>query len=161
MIVRIVAFAVVLVIGVMSIKIIRPHEKGVVERLGKYVKTADSGVLFVIPLIDRMIKVDMREKMLKGVVESVTADDVSVKARAAVYYKVTDPVKVIYNVTHFNRVFSNLVETTLKNLASDQTLKSLESRRTTAAELQRMLNDALEEWGVEVTKAEFEEVEQR
>lgn len=160
MIAQLILVIVMLVIAVLSIRIIRPYEKGIIERLGKYVMTAESGLLFITPFIDRVIKVDMREQVFDRLREKVTtADDVAVVIKGVVYYKVTDPVKMVYNVASFNQAFANLVGTTAKNVVSDKTLKLLTSKGGIANELQKILDDATEKWGVAVTRVELEQVE--
>ena len=98
----IVFVGVVFVIAATGIKILRPWEKGLVERLGKYQRTADSGLTFILPFMEKLTKVDIREQVHDVPPQGViTKDNVVVEVDAVVYYEVTDPVKVKYNVVNF------------------------------------------------------------
>ena len=98
----IIAAVLILVLASRSIKIVRPWQKGLIERLGKYQRTADSGLSLIIPFMEKMIKVDMREQVVDVPPQGViTKDNVVVEVDAVVYYEVTDPVKVTYNVSSF------------------------------------------------------------
>ena len=148
-----------LVLLLKSIKIIRTGEKAIIQRMGKYVKTAGSGLIFVIPLVDKVIKVNMREQLADIPPQKVTTkDNVTVKVKPLVYYQVLDPVKVIYNVTDFKKSFISLVQTTVKDMVSGKTSRSLDSAEI-ADELQEILNDATEPWGVTVTRVGIQEAE--
>lgn len=148
-----------LVLLLKSIKIIRTGEKAIIERMGKYMRTIDSGVIFVIPLVDKVIKVNMREQLADIPPQEVTTkDNVMVKVRPVIHYQVLNPVKVIYNVTDFEKSFVSLVQTTVKDLVSGKRSRSLDSAEF-ADELQEMLNEATEPWGVIVTRGGFQEVE--
>ena len=93
---------VIFVIAATGLKIIRPWEKGLIERLGKYQRTADSGLSIIIPFMEKLTKVDMREQVVDVPPQGViTKDNVVVEVDAVVYYEVTDPIKVTYNVTNF------------------------------------------------------------
>jgi regulator of protease activity HflC (stomatin/prohibitin superfamily) len=88
----VVAVLVLLVYAVFAIRIVRPYEKGIVERLGKYQHTYDSGLHFIIPFVDRITKVDMRENVVDvPPQEVITKDNVVVTVDAVVYYEATDP----------------------------------------------------------------------
>ncbi|MDR0401762.1 MAG: hypothetical protein LBH27_02050, partial [Endomicrobium sp.] len=85
-----------------SIKIIRQYEKGLVETLGKYTGTKNSGANVIIPMFQKMLRVDMRERVIDVPPQSViTKDNVSVIVDAIIYFQVTDPVKVVYNIENF------------------------------------------------------------
>jgi len=87
-----------LVIG-SAVRIVRPYERGLVERLGKYHRTVEPGLRLIWPFIDRLVKVDMRERVIDVPPQRViTEDNVVVEVDAVVYYRVLDPVKVVYNV---------------------------------------------------------------
>ncbi len=93
---------VVFVMAGKGIKIIRPYEKGLIERMGKYQRTADSGLTVIIPFLERIIKVDMREQVVDVPPQGViTKDNVVVEVDAVVYYEITDPVKLTYNIANY------------------------------------------------------------
>lgn len=152
---------VVFIIAGTGLKIVRPWEKGLVERLGKYQRTADSGLTIVIPFIESMIKVDMREQVVDVPPQQViTKDNVAVEVDAVVYYEVTDPVKVTYNVENFYLAATKLAQTNLRNLVGDLALdESLTSREIINTRLREILDDATDKWGTKVTRVELQRIE--
>ncbi|NUN24466.1 MAG: SPFH/Band 7/PHB domain protein, partial [Candidatus Jettenia caeni] len=95
----IIAAIVIFVIAATGIKIVRPWQRGLIERMGKYQRTASSGLTVIVPFLERMIKVDMREQVVDVPPQGViTKDNVVVEVDAVIYYMVTDPVQVTYNV---------------------------------------------------------------
>ena len=152
---------VIFVIAATGLKIIRPWEKGLIERLGKYQRTGDSGLNFIWPFLERMIKVDMREQVHDVPPQSViTKDNVVVEVDAVVYYEVTDPIKVTYNVANFYTAATKLAQTNLRNLIGDMALdESLTSREVINTQLREILDDATDKWGVKVTRVELQRIE--
>ncbi len=156
----VVAFFVLIVAGT-SLKVIRPWEKGLVERLGKYQRTANSGLTVILPFIEKIIKVDMREQVVDVPPQAViTKDNVAVEVDAVVYHEVTDPVKVTYNVANFYLAATKLAQTNLRNLIGDLALdESLTSRELINTKLRQILDDATDKWGVKVTRVELQRIE--
>lgn len=152
---------VIFIIAATGLKIIRPWEKGLVERLGKYQRTADSGLAVIIPFLERIIKVDMREQVHDVPPQAViTKDNVVVEVDAVVYFEVTDPVKVTYNVANFYTAATKLAQTNLRNLVGDMALdESLTSREVINTQLRQILDDATDKWGVKVTRVELQRIE--
>jgi len=144
-----------------AILIVRPFEKGLVERLGKYTRTADSGLTVLFPPFESMRKVDMRERYI-GVPpqEVITKDNVVVAVDALIYFHVTDPFKVVYNVQFFEGSATNLAQTNLRNtigeLDLDQTLNSREQINTRMREI---LDEVTDKWGVKVTRVEIQKID--
>ncbi|MEE8377593.1 MAG: SPFH domain-containing protein [Candidatus Aminicenantaceae bacterium] len=152
---------VIFIIAGTGLKIIRPWEKGLIERLGKYQRTASSGLTLIIPFLERLLKVDMREQVHdippQGV---ITKDNVVVEVDAVVYYEVTDPVKVSYNVADFYMAVTKLAQTNLRNLIGDLALdESLTSRDVINTQLRQILDEATDKWGVKVTRVELQKIE--
>jgi len=152
---------VVFIFAATGIKIVRPWQKALIERLGKYQKTADSGLTVIIPSIERMTKVDMREQVVDVPPQGViTKDNVVVEVDAVVYYEVTDPVKVTYNVANFYAAATKLAQTNLRNLIGDLALdESLTSREIINTKLREILDDATDKWGTKVTRVELQKIE--
>jgi len=152
---------VVVILALTSIRIVRPWEKGAIERLGKYQRTVGSGLTLIVPFIERMIKVDMREQVVDVPPQDViTRDNVAVSVDAVVYYEVTDPVKVLYNVADFYTAATKLAQTNLRNLIGDMSLdESLTSRETINAKLRQILDDATDKWGARVTRVEIQKID--
>lgn len=161
-IVAIVVVAVVVVaLLVLSARIVRPFQKGVVERLGKYRRTADPGFHMIIPFIDRMTCVDMRENVVEvPPQEVITKDNVEVTVDAVIYYMPVDAVKLIYNVTNFYLAATKLAQTNLRNVVGEMQLdETLTSREVINSKLREILYSATEEWGVNVVRVELQRIE--
>ncbi len=160
-ILAIVALILLLIIASNGIKIVRPWQKGLIERLGKYQRTAGSGLTIIIPFWEKMIKVDMREQVVDVPPQAViTKDNVAVNVDAVVYYEVTDPVKVTYNVADFYIAATKLAQTNLRNLIGDLALdESLTSREVINTKLRQILDDATDKWGTKVTRVELQRIE--
>lgn len=152
---------VIFIVAATGIRIVRPWEKGLIERLGKYQRTADSGLTVIIPFLEKMIKVDMREQVVDVPPQAViTQDNVVVEVDAVIYYEVTDPVKVTYNVAHYYTAATKLAQTNLRNLVGDMALdESLTSRETINTKLRQILDDATDKWGTRVTRVELQRIE--
>ncbi len=147
--------------AVAAIRIVKPYEKGVIERLGKYQKTFESGLHFIVPFVDKLRKVDMREAVVDvPPQEVITKDNVVVTVDAVVYYEATDPVKLLYNVQNFYLAATKLAQTNLRNVIGEMQLdESLTSREKINAALRQILDDATDKWGVRVVRVELQRIE--
>lgn len=152
---------VLLVYAVAAIRIVHPWEKGILERLGRYRRTFDSGLHFILPFLDRLTKVDMRENVVDiPPQEVITKDNVAVTVDAVVYYEATDPVKLLYNVQDFYMAATKLAQTNLRNVIGEMQLdESLTSRERINATLRQILDDATDKWGVRVVRVELQRIE--
>ncbi|RLI91713.1 MAG: SPFH/Band 7/PHB domain protein [Candidatus Altiarchaeales archaeon] len=155
------AFLLVVVFAAKAIKIIRPYEKGLVERFGKYQRTLDSGLQFIIPFIEKIIKVDLREQVIDvPPQEVITKDNALVTVDAVIYFEVTDPFRVVYNVARFEVAALKLAQTNLRNVIGDLELdETLTSRERINAGLRKILDDATDKWGVRITRVELQKIE--
>jgi len=144
-----------------ALRIVRPYEKGLVERLGKYNRTEEPGLAFVVPMLEIMRKVDMREQVIDVPPQDViTRDNVLVTVDAVIYFQVTDPFKVIYNVANFALAALKLAQTNLRNVIGDIELdQTLTSRERINDQLRRVLDEATDKWGVKVTRVEIQKIE--
>jgi regulator of protease activity HflC (stomatin/prohibitin superfamily) len=144
-----------------SLRIVRPYEKGVIERLGRYQRTAESGLVMIVPFIERIAKVDMREQVVDvQPQEVITKDNVAVTVDAIVYFEATDPVKLLYNVANFYAAATKLAQTNLRNIVGDMALdESLTSRELINTRLREILDDATDRWGVRVVRVEIQRIE--
>lgn len=154
-------FVIALTSLIKSFRIVKQYEKGLVIRLGKYHSTADSGIVFLMPFIDSMIAVDMRERVIEVAPQKViTKDNVLVLVDAVIYYKVVDPVKAEFEVANFNYAATTLAQTNLRNLIGDKTLdETLTARDTINASLRAVLDEATNAWGVKVAKVELQKID--
>jgi regulator of protease activity HflC (stomatin/prohibitin superfamily) len=155
------ALILVFIFATKAIKIIRPYEKGLIERFGKYQRTADSGLQFIIPFIESMIKVDLREQVIDvPPQEVITEDNAVVTVDAVIYFEVTDPFKVVYNVARFELAAIKLAQTNLRNIVGDLELdETLTSREKINVDLRQILDDATDKWGVRVTRVELQKID--
>ena len=142
-------------------RIVNQYEKALVMRLGKYKNTVDSGLTFLAPFIEDMIKVDMREKVINVEPQKViTKDNVTVIVDAVIYYKVIDPVKAEFEVENFGYACTTLAQTNLRNLIGDKSLdETLTARDTINANLRAVLDEATGTWGVKVTRVEVQKID--
>jgi regulator of protease activity HflC (stomatin/prohibitin superfamily) len=152
---------IVLVILARSARIVSQYEKGLVLRLGKYRATASSGLNFLAPLIDEMVKVDMREQVINVEPQKViTRDNVTVTVDAVIYYRVVDPVRAVFEVQHFGLAATTLAQTNLRNLIGDKSLdETLIARDMINTNLRAVLDEATNTWGVKVTRVEVQKID--
>jgi regulator of protease activity HflC (stomatin/prohibitin superfamily) len=144
-----------------SARVVAQYEKGLVLRLGRYRATADSGLTFLVPMIEDMIKVDMRERVINVEPQKViTKDNVSVTVDAVIYYRISDPVKATFEVQNFAYAATTLAQTNLRNLIGDKSLdETLTARDTINANLRAVLDEATGTWGVKVTRVEVQKID--
>jgi regulator of protease activity HflC (stomatin/prohibitin superfamily) len=164
MIVAIVAaavFVLFLVFLASAVKIVRPYQRGVVERLGRYYATADPGLRLIFPFIDKLRIVDMREQVIDvPPQEVITSDNVVVSVDAVIFYEPTDPQRLIYNVANFMMAITKLAQTNLRNLIGDMQLdQALTSRDKINTNLREILDDATDTWGVRVKRVEIQRID--
>lgn len=144
-----------------SIRIVGQTEKGLVVRLGKYVRTVNPGLVIVIPVIESIVKVDMREQVINVDPQKViTEDNVTVTVDGVVYYKVVDPVKSEFEVQNFGYACTTLAQTNLRNLIGDKSLdETLTARDEINTNLREVLDEATNAWGVKVTRVELQKID--
>jgi regulator of protease activity HflC (stomatin/prohibitin superfamily) len=161
MIVVIVVIAGVFIYFAAAIKIVSQFEKGLVERFGKYERTVDPGLRVIIPFIERLRRVDMREQVVDvPPQEVITEDNVVVTVDAVVYYQATDPVKLKYNVANFILAATKLAQTNLRNIVGDMDLdEALTSRERINAQLREILDEATDVWGTKVVRVEIQRID--
>jgi regulator of protease activity HflC (stomatin/prohibitin superfamily) len=161
----VIAVVVVVVLLIAGIRIVRPTQRGLVERLGKYNRYANPGFHLIIPLIERMFKVDIRETLVEAAPQMIiTNDNLNARVDAQVYLKVKadeENVKASqYNVADYELQIVNLARTTLRNIIGTLTLKSANSERGKInEELRRTLLQETSSWGIEILRTELKEIE--
>lgn len=144
-----------------SIRIVRPYQRGLVEQLGKYKETHDPGLHVIIPFVQAMRVVDMREQVADvPPQEVITSDNVVVAVDAVIYYEPTDPQRLLYNVANFILAVTKLAQTNLRNVIGDLSLdEALTSRDKLNLELRQILDDATDKWGVKVVRVEIQRID--
>jgi len=155
----------IVLLFLMGIRIVRPTERALIERLGKYFKFANPGFHWIIPVIDRMYLVNITEQMVNAEPqEIITNDNLNASVDAQVYFKVKsdeDSVKgSIYHVNNYKYQIVNLARTTLRNIIGTLTLKSANSERGKInSELYKTLHLETESWGIEIVRTELKEID--
>ena len=144
-----------------SIKIINEFERAVVLRLGKFLAVKGPGLIILIPVIDRMRKLDLRIVTLDvPPQEVITRDNVSIRVSAVVYFRVLDPEKAFLQVEDYHYATSQLAQTTLRSICGQAELDEiLAEREKLNMKLQEILDADTEPWGVKVSKVEIKEID--
>ncbi len=155
----------VVIIFFSGIRIVRPTHRGVIERLGKYRKFASPGFHWIIPIVDRMIQVNITEQMVDAQPqEIITNDNLNASVDAQVYFKVKADEESVknsqYNVNKYEWQIVNLARTTLRNIIGTLTLKSANSERDKInGELLSTLAKETKNWGMEIVRTELKEID--
>ena len=148
-----------------GIRIVRPTQRGLIERLGKYYNFANPGFHWIIPIIDRLFLINVTEQMVDAEPqEIITNDNLNASVDAQVYFRVkADEESVkgsIYNVNNYKWQIVNLARTTLRNIIGTLTLKSANSERGKInAELYKTLHNETQTWGIEIVRTELKEID--
>ncbi len=144
-----------------SVKVINEYERAVVLRLGKFHKVKGPGLIILIPIIDKMRKIDLRTVTLDvPPQEVITRDNVSIRVSAVVYFRVMDPDKAFLQVEDYYYATSQLAQTTLRSICGQAELDEiLAEREKLNIKLQEILDADTEPWGVKVSKVEIKEID--
>ncbi len=144
-----------------AIKIVKEYERGVIFRLGRLVGAKGPGLFFIIPIIDKMVKVDLRVVTLDiPSQEAITKDNVTVKVNAVVYFRVIDPSAAIVNVANYKQATWQIAQTTLRSVLGQSELDELLAHRDKInSTLQRIIDEQTEPWGIKVSTVEVKDVE--
>lgn len=144
-----------------AIKILREYERGVVFRLGRLIRAKGPGIIFLIPIVDRMVRVSLRTVVLDVPPQDViTQDNVSIKVNAVVYFRVLDPQRAIVQVENFLAATSQISQTTLRSVLGQSELDDLLSQRDKINhKLQQIIDANTEPWGVKVSNVEVKQID--
>jgi len=157
--------AILLAFLLSGIRIVRPTHRAVIERLGRYNKLANPGFHWIIPVVDKMYRVNITEQMVDAQPqEIITNDNLNASVDAQVYFKVNDDEESVkasqYNVNNYQWQIVNLARTTLRNIIGTLTLKSANSERGKInAELHRTLCDETKTWGIDIVRTELKQID--
>jgi len=145
----------------LAVKVLREYERGVIFRLGRLIATKGPGLILLIPLIDRMVKVDLRTVTLNvPPQEVITRDNVPSRVNAVAYFRVVDSNRAIVEVENYLIATSQIAQTALRSVLGKAELDQLLSERERLnEELQRIIDESTEPWGVKVTAVEIKDVE--
>jgi regulator of protease activity HflC (stomatin/prohibitin superfamily) len=146
---------------VSAIRILREYERGVIFRLGRIINAKGPGLIILIPVIDKMVKVSLRLVVMDVPPQDViTRDNVSVKVNAVVYFRVMDPIKAIVQVENFLFATSQLAQTSLRSVCGQAELDELLSQRDQInARLQEYLDEHTDPWGIKVSNVEIKHID--
>jgi regulator of protease activity HflC (stomatin/prohibitin superfamily) len=156
-----IAVIIVLMLIFAAVKIVAEYERGVIFRLGRLVGARGPGLFFIIPLVDRMVKVDLRiVTMDVPAQEVITKDNVTVRVNAVIYFRVVDPEASVVKVLDHIRATSQIAQTTLRNVLGQSELDELLAQREKLNQtLQGIIDEHTDPWGVKVSTVEIKEVE--
>src|SRR5438128_1721432 len=152
---------VLVIVALSAIRVVQQYERGVIFVLGRLIGAKGPGLFLVPPLISRMIKVDLRIVTLTvPPQEVITRDNVTIRLTAVVYFYVVDPIAAVVNVVNFNQATSQIGQTTLRNVLGQSELDELLAERNKInRDLQAIIDEHTERWGVKVTAVEIKDVE--
>jgi regulator of protease activity HflC (stomatin/prohibitin superfamily) len=144
-----------------ALRILNEYERGVIFRLGRVIRAKGPGLIILIPIVDKMIKVTMRlVAMDVDPQDVITRDNVSVKVNAVIYFRVIDPIKAIVEVEDYNYAMSQLAQTTLRSVCGQAELDELLSAREKInSELQEILDTHTDPWGIKVATVELKHID--
>ena len=144
-----------------GVRIVRPYQRGVVERLGRYKETTEPGLRLIAPFIETLKKVDMREQVIDvPPQEVITEANVTAPVAAVVYFEPTDPQRLLYNISNFVLAITKLSQTNLRNVIGEMSLdEAFTSRERVNNTLREILDEATDKWGVRVVRVEIQRID--
>jgi regulator of protease activity HflC (stomatin/prohibitin superfamily) len=159
------ALAILVLLGIIllsnAIRVLREYERGVIFRLGRMIGVKGPGLIFLIPILDRMVKVSLRTVVMDIPPQDViTRDNVSVKVNAVLYFRVIDPARSVIEVENFLYATSQLAQTTLRSILGQAEMDELLAEREKInRELQTIIDQQSEPWGIKVAAVEVKDVD--
>ena len=157
---------VIIVVGLLilffaAVKVVAEYERGVIFRLGRVQEPKGPGLFFIVPIIDKMLKVDLRTITLDvPSQDAITADNVTVRVNAVVYFRVIDPVRATINIEDYQRATWQIAQTSLRNVIGQSEIDQLlQERERINNRLQHIIDEATEPWGIKVSLVEIKDVE--
>ena len=156
-----VPIALIALILAYSIRIVKEYEKGVIFRLGRVVGARGPGLFFIIPVVEQMVKVNLQVVTMDIPPQDViTRDNVTIRVNAVTYFRVEEPINAIVNVQNYGYATQQVAQTTLRNIVGRTSLDDLLTEREQVnAELQQIIDQQTNPWGVKVTIVELKDVE--
>ncbi len=144
-----------------TVKILNEYERGVIFRLGRVIQAKGPGLIILIPIVDKMVRISLRlVAMDVDPQDVITLDNVSVKVNAVIYFRVIDPVKAVIDVENYGYAMSQLAQTTLRSVCGQAEMDELlASREKINAQLQEILDTHTEPWGIKVSNVELKYID--
>ncbi|MCM8777715.1 MAG: slipin family protein [Candidatus Omnitrophica bacterium] len=157
----VVIWIVVFIFLVNAIKIVNEYERGVIFRLGRLMGARGPGLFFIIPIVEKMVKVSLRTVTFDVTPQEVmTKDNVPIKINAVVWFRVMDPAKAVVTVENYHLATMQLAQTTLRGIAGQFELDQILSERNNVnQQLQQIIDEQTDPWGIKVSIVEIKEVE--
>lgn len=157
----IVAVIVAVVFLMSAVRVLREYERGVVFQLGRFWKVKGPGLIIIVPVVQQMVRVDLRTVVMDVPSQDVISkDNVSVKVNAVIYFRVIDPQRAIIQVESFSAATSQLAQTTLRSVLGQHELdEMLAEREKLNADIQRILDEQTDAWGIKVSNVEIKHVD--
>ena len=146
---------------IVSVKVLREYERGVVFLLGRFWKVKGPGLILILPVIQQMVRIDLRTRVLDVPQQDVISrDNVSVRVNAVVYYRVISPDHAVIQVENYEAATSQLAQTTLRSVLGQHELdEMLAEREKLNVDIQRILDEQTEAWGIKVSNVEIKKVD--
>ncbi len=161
LVIPILIIVVAIVIALSCVRVVKQSRVGIIMRLGKFRKVADTGVHFLVPFLDHMSYIiDLRENVVDFPPQPViTKDNVTMQIDTVVYYKITDPVRYVFEIADAITAIENLTATTLRNLIGELDLdETLTSRDVINTKMRAILDEATDKWGIKVNRVELKNI---
>ena len=151
----------IIIILVASLRVLREYERGIIFLLGRFWKVKGPGLILVIPIVQQMVKVDLRTRVLDVPQQDVISrDNVSVKVNAVIYYRVIDPERSVIQVEDYSGATSQLAQTTLRSVLGQHELdEMLAEREKLNIDIQRILDEQTAAWGIKVSNVELKHID--
>ncbi|MCL2287559.1 MAG: paraslipin [Candidatus Bathyarchaeota archaeon] len=156
-----IVFVVIIAIAKAALKKVNQYEKGLVERFNAYEKTVEPGLRVIVPFVERLYRVNMREQVIDVPPQAIiTEDNVVVTIDAIIYYQVMDAKRALYEIEDFELAIVKLAQTTLRNIVGEMSLDiTLTSREKINIDLRKVLDQATDKWGTKVNRIELQRID--
>lgn len=157
----IIVMVIVIIIAITSIKVVRQSEVRIIERLGKYNKTAEAGLNFILPFADKVRAiVSLKQQTMDVTPQSViTKDNVTITIDTVVFYQIMDPVKAVYEIESLQKGIAYIAITTIRDIVGKMDLDStFSSRDAINTQLRNVLDEATDKWGCKVERVEIKDI---
>ena len=156
-----VIIAIIVIIAFKSIKVVNQSEVYIIERLGKYYKTADAGLTFILPFIDRVSSVVLLKELTMDIPPQgvITKDNVTINIDTVVFYQITDPGKSVYEIANLKKGIEYLAITTIRDIVGKMDLdETFGSRDNINYQLRSILDEATDKWGCKINRVEIKDI---
>jgi regulator of protease activity HflC (stomatin/prohibitin superfamily) len=161
MIAALIIVVIVFLFWLSGFKTVRPVEKVLVERFGKYNRTLTQGLHWIVPLVDKIIRINIAETQIDLTKQSViTKDNLNLSIDGVVYFKVNDPLKATYNINHYGWAISSLAQTTLRSIVGEMDFVEANAQRQHInARIEQELDQQTQSWGIDILRVELQDIQ--